>query len=259
MIGTRTARITLDGRLVDYRLACSLTARKLRVRVGPQGVEVVQPRGRTVGEVRAFLRSRRRWLLAQVDRVARLRNLRTRASASRGDLLYRGEWVRVRVAPATEGRGANRVCPVNGTLVIRVGRSSGTAPLRSLENWLRKQARTEVQRELGAVVQRIKVAPGRVYIMGQRTKWGNCSPLRNLSFNWRLIMAPAFVLRYLVTHEAVHLAVPDHSRRFWLTVRSLCPDEERARQWLVAHGNLLLASLATGTDNGSRDEKARRP
>ena len=61
--------------------------------------------------------------------------------------------------------------------------------------------------------------------MGQRTKWGNCSPLQNLSFNWRLIMAPEAVLRYLVTHEAVHLAVPDHSQEFWLTVRSLCPKQ----------------------------------
>ena len=34
----------------------------------------------------------------------------------------------------------------------------------------------------------------------------------------------------------VHLAVPDHSRKFWLTVQTLCPDTERARQWLVANG-----------------------
>ena len=38
-------------------------------------------------------------------------------------------------------------------------------------------------------------------------------------------MAPEAVLRYLVTHEAVHLAVPDHSQEFWLTVRSLCPKQ----------------------------------
>ena len=79
--------------------------------------------------------------------------------------------------------------------------------------------------------------------MGQRTKWGNCSALQNLSFNWRLIMAPAFVLRYLVTHEAVHLAIPDHSQKFWLTVRSLCPESERARQWLCASGHRLLVDL----------------
>lgn len=81
--------------------------------------------------------------------------------------------------------------------------------------------------------------------MGQRTKWGNCSALQNLSFNWRLILAPPFVLRYLVTHEAVHLAIPDHSRKFWLTVQSLCPESERAKQWLCAHADMLTVDLVT--------------
>jgi len=42
--------------------------------------------------------------------------------------------------------------------------------------------------------------------------------------------APEAILRYLVTHDAVHLAVPDHSHKFWLAVRSLCPESERAKQ-----------------------------
>jgi hypothetical protein len=79
--------------------------------------------------------------------------------------------------------------------------------------------------------------------MDQRTKWGNCSGQKNLSFNWRLILAPDFVLRYLVTHEAVHLAVPDHSAKFWLTVQSLCPETERAKQWLCANHRELIAGL----------------
>ena len=56
-------------------------------------------------------------------------------------------------------------------------------------------------------------------------------------------MAPDTVLRYLVTHEAVHLAVPDHSAKFWLTVQSLCRDTERAKQWLVANGHRLTVDL----------------
>ena len=81
--------------------------------------------------------------------------------------------------------------------------------------------------------------------MGQRTKWGNCSSLRNLSFNWRLILAPDYVLRYLVTHEAVHLAVPDHSAKFWLTVQSPCRETERAKQWLCAHQAHLQVELGS--------------
>jgi hypothetical protein len=81
----------------------------------------------------------------------------------------------------------------------------------------------------------------------------SCSARQNLSFNWQLILAPDFVLRYLVTHEAVHLDVPDHSARFWLTVQSLCPHTERAKQWLSANGTKLILEF----DRAVRDQLSR--
>lgn len=70
------------------------------------------------------------------------------------------------------------------------------------------------------------------YVMGQRTRWGGCSGRRNLSFNWRLVMAPPAVLDYVVVHELAHLAEPSHSTKFWLLVRSHCPRFEEHREWL---------------------------
>ena len=143
---------------------------------------------------------------------------------------------------AARSRG-NRIVLESGAIVIRCARGSKTAPSRSLERWLRKQAREEIDRQLSIVAKRLKRVPRRVYVMDQRTKWGNCSTRQNLSFSWRLICAPDFVLRYLVTHETVHLAIPDHSQRFWLTVQSLCPQTERARQWLCANEHKLRFDL----------------
>jgi predicted metal-dependent hydrolase len=78
----------------------------------------------------------------------------------------------------------------------------------------------------------MKVKPGRLYVMGQRTKWGNCSRLGNLSFNWRLVMTPPEVIDYIVVHELAHLIEPSHSQRFWLVVQSHCPQFERHKAWL---------------------------
>lgn len=108
---------------------------------------------------------------------------------------------------------------------------------------MRRQARAAFEQELSRLTNRLGRTPRAVYVMGQRTKWGNCSALGNLSLNWRLIMAPTYVLRYVVTHEMVHLAVPDHSTKFWLMVQSLCPETERSRQWLVSNGPRLHADL----------------
>jgi predicted metal-dependent hydrolase len=232
--------ITLDGRKVDYRLVRSKTARKRRVRVGLAGVEVVQPEARDVGEIEAFLVAHGEWIIGQLERIERFRSVRKPQRIGVGELLYRGMPTPVCVEDIVRRQGTNKIVFEQGCLVIIRGRGSRTSPAKSLENWLRKQARTEIARHLDVVTRRLKQYPRKVYIMDQRTKWGNCSGLQNLSFNWRLIMAPDFVMQYLVTHEAVHLAVPDHSRRFWLTVQSLCPDMERARQWLCANSHQLF-------------------
>jgi predicted metal-dependent hydrolase len=127
-----------------------------------------------------------------------------------------------------------------GDIVIQRGPHSRTPANRSLENWLRKQARDDIQQCLTELTSRLKRRPNRVYVMNQRTKWGNCSARRNLSLNWRLILAPREVLQYLVAHEAAHLAVPDHSDRFWLLLQSICPHARRSRRWLADHGHTLL-------------------
>src|SRR5882672_168406 len=227
--------IRLDGRRVAYRIVRSRTAQKLRLRVGPNGVEVVRPAARKSNEVAAFMDRNAIWILAQLKRVKRLRGLRRSEQRRVGEILFRGEPTQVRVeTTGTRARG-NRVAFVDGEIVVRRGAVSQSSAARSLVKWLRKQARTEIERHLAVITARLRDRPRRVYVMDQRTKWGNCSARRNLSFSWRLILAPDFVLRYMVTYEAVHLAVPDHSSRFWLTVQSYCPDAQKAKQWLSAH------------------------
>ncbi len=235
--------IRLGNRRVAYRLAQSRTARRLRVRVGPSGVDVIQPAARPRMTVNDFLRSNQAWLLSQLDRVARLGEVRRTAKNGANGILYRGVATPVRIEAITLKRRENRVAHVNGEIVLQRGPASLTPLARSLETWLRREARTEIKNQLALATAKVKRTPNRIYIMDQRTKWGNCSRKRNLSFNWRLILAPDFVLRYIVNHEAVHLAVPDHSARFWLTLQSHYPDAERAKRWLAENAESLHRDL----------------
>lgn len=185
------------------------------------------------------------WILDQLQRVERLRGVRRPAQRRVGEMLFRGELTRVRVeAMETRTRGS-LVDFIDGEIIVRRGARSQTPTARSLENWLRKQARTEIEHHLAVATKRLRQRAQRVYVMGQRTKWGNCSARGNLSFNWRLILAPDFVLRYLVTHETVHLAIPDHSAKFWLTMQSMCRETEKAKQWLSAHQAQLTVDLGS--------------
>lgn len=242
--------IQIGGRMVDYRLVRSKAARKLRVRVGPRGMEVVQPTTRGGEELSAFLVAHAGWILEQLDRSKRFRSVR-RTESPRREILFRGEPTQIRIETTGSRAVGNVVRFCDAEIVVSRGPRSRTPVARSLERWLRREARRTIEHHLAALTVQLKQRPERVYVMGQRTKWGNCSSRRNLSFNWRLIMAPDYVLRYLVTHEAVHLAVPDHSGKFWLTVQSLCPDTEKARQWLCRHLAPMQVDLTVACESGS--------
>jgi Predicted metal-dependent hydrolase len=232
--------IDLGPRRVDYRLVNSKTARKVRVRVGPNGIEVVKPAARHTQEVTNFIHANQRWILDQLSRIERLGSIRHRKYRDKAAIPFRGRPTRVRIETIAGLRRENRVFIRDGEIVIQRGPRSRIPASQSFENWLRKQAREEIHRILLSITQKLRRSPHRVYIMGQRTKWGNCSSKKNLSFNWRLILAPSQVLQYLVAHEAVHLAVLDHSARFWLTLRSLCSNVEQSRHWLAQNGDSLF-------------------
>jgi predicted metal-dependent hydrolase len=246
-----SGRITINGRPVDYRVRRARHNSRLRIRVGVGGVEVLQPSSREESEIEAFIHAHGTWVLDQLDRTDRLRHAVRITSTPTGEILLRGIPTLVEVDDTPRCRGSNRVLWQPDVLIVARGRGATIPPAKSLENWLRRQARALIEPLVDMYADRLAVTPGRIYVMNQRTKWGNCSRLRNLSFNWRLVLAPDPVLRYLVAHETCHLAVPDHSQRFWLALQSICPESERARQWLVANGHHLLIDLHDVVDRKS--------
>ena len=79
-----------------------------------------------------------------------------------------------------------------------------------------------------------------ISMRSQSTRWGSCSSTGKLNFNWRLILAPPFVLDYVAAHEVAHLLEMNHSRDFWDVVERTLPAMERGREWLRVHGRELM-------------------
>ena len=73
-----------------------------------------------------------------------------------------------------------------------------------------------------------------------KTRWGSCSGRGNLSFSWRLLLAPEQVLEYVVVHELLHLREHNHSKRFWRLVEAAYPGWQEQARWLREHGQELL-------------------
>jgi predicted metal-dependent hydrolase len=88
-----------------------------------------------------------------------------------------------------------------------------------------------------------KFSFGEIFIKNHRTLWGSCSDQGNINLNWRLIMAPRFVSDYILFHEMCHLKYLNHSRRYWSLVSDICPDYQKAENWIREYGFLLHINL----------------
>lgn len=80
--------------------------------------------------------------------------------------------------------------------------------------------------------QRMSLQSRQVRVCNFKAKWGSCDSSGLLSFNWRLLMAPAWVARYVVVHELAHLVHMNHSKNFWALVAEFNSDAAKARLWL---------------------------
>ncbi len=228
--------ITLAGRMVGYSVVISPAGKQVRIRVGPDGVVVILPRSIPSERAAEVLVERSAWVLRQLDRVEALGGIRRQsADAERRGVLFGGERVPVRIVTAETHRRYAVVQRDERGLAVTVPEGGGVDVVAAVERWLRRQARRVIGERVGVWSKVMKRTPNRMYIRGQRTKWGNCSRLRNLSFNWRLVMAPLGSLHAIVIHELAHLIEPTHETRFWLIVRSHCPDYATNVRWLTNH------------------------
>lgn len=104
--------------------------------------------------------------------------------------------------------------------------------------------RAEAGRRIATVVARhagvLSVAYRGPRLKDTRSRWGSCAPDGTLAFSWRIVMAPDWVLDYVVAHEVAHLMELNHSDRFWAHVARLSPHRAAAVAWLKANGPRLL-------------------
>ena len=111
---------------------------------------------------------------------------------------------------------------------------------RRVGGFLKAEARRRIQTLATGHAAALGVRPRAVRLKDTRSRWGSCAPDGTLAFSWRLVMAPDWVLDYVVAHEVAHLRELNHSERFWTHVARLTPHRDAAVAWLRDNGPALL-------------------
>jgi predicted metal-dependent hydrolase len=203
----------------------------LRIKEASREAVLTMPRRGSLREARAFAERNADWIALRLARLPE-----PVPFAPGAEIPLRG--VPHRIEHRRHGRGTAWTEEAAGVALLCVA-----GPVEHLRRRLRDYLKREARRELVQASRRfagvLGVKLGRIGVRDTASRWGSCSHDGALSFSWRLILAPTFVLEYLAAHEVAHRLELNHSRRFWRVVDRLVPDWPRAEAWLKTHGNAL--------------------
>jgi predicted metal-dependent hydrolase len=225
----RRELLKIDGKLLEVQVRLNPRARRMIVKVNPATgeVSVTAPSRGGLAHALAFARGETAWIARQLALAPGPVWL-----AAGAMLPFEGRDHEICVAKS----GPAPVWREDGIIWVRG--ESAHVPRRVLD-FLKKEARKSFEARSLHHAARLGVRPARITVRDTASRWGSCSSARSLSFSWRLILAPPFVLDYVVAHEIAHLREMNHSPRFWAHVETLVADLETPQAWLRQHGRGL--------------------
>ncbi len=109
----------------------------------------------------------------------------------------------------------------------------------SMELWCRSYAKKYLTARLNLFAKAMHVSYKKISIRDTSSRWGSCSSTGTISFSYRLILAEAHIIDYVVIHELAHTTHHNHAKEFWSLVGTQYPEYKKARAWLRLSGHTL--------------------
>lgn len=221
------------GREVAVQVVARASARRMILRLDRRSGAPLLCLPRGVGRARAerFVLEHLGWL------EARLKAAPSRVPFTEGAIipLFGAPCRIVHRAPfrgitRLEAQDGERLLVVHGDVAQISGR---------VERFLKAEALRLLSEACARHAAALGVTYARISVKDTRSRWGSCSARGDLSFSWRMALAPPLVLDYLAAHEIAHRKEMNHSMRYWRNVAAIFPRFKEAEHWLKREGASL--------------------
>lgn len=225
----------IAGRSVALAIVEHSRAKRLTLRVEPGGrsIRVTVPPGVDRAEIDRFVNRHFDWLTGRIERLPDQQQLQPGMK-----IPLRG--VPHRIVHIPDRRGVTHTDQDAGEAILVIHGDQRHLG-RRIADYLKKLAKAEI----GTLAAKHAATVGRpvraIRYRDTTSRWGSCSADGNLSFSWRIMMAPPRVIDYLVAHEVAHLREMNHGAKFWELCRSLSPRTDECKDWLKRNGSKLQA------------------
>ena len=99
----------------------------------------------------------------------------------------------------------------------------------------KEQGIAYLKTRLQIYTKKLGVSTKPIRILELKNRWASCSD-KSLNFHWKLMLAPATIIDYVLVHELAHLIEKKHNRNFWSIVESIMSDYADRKEWLRVNG-----------------------
>jgi predicted metal-dependent hydrolase len=223
--------IDIDGLSVVVALKRHATARRMVLRMNRDGESFVLTIPKRQSQIAAlrFIETSKIWMQNTLAHRGRKQD-----DQSTDKIMLRG--VEMQIIRTGKARGLVQVDLAANTVSV-----SGTEAhwQRRLVDWLKQQAEIDLRIASTDYAAKMQCQFSKLTVRDQKSRWGSCSADGALSYSWRLILAPPFVLDYVAAHEVAHLKEMNHGPKFWRHVLTHCAQTRAAKQWLKLNGHTL--------------------
>lgn len=221
---------------LSYSIKRSDKREKLTITVErDRSVVVHAPSKATDEAIRRAVESKRQWIFGKVHHGQKYQDLPHppgKELVSGESAPYLGRSYRIEVI-------ADGLDEIHFTQRFLIPASHAARRKGAMREWYLARANEKILPRVERHAHEIGVEFKRARIVDSRYRWGSCTVGDNVTFNWRLIKAPMFVIDYVIVHELAHLIEANHTPRFWNIVRAHVPKMEKARAWLNENGQVL--------------------
>ena len=194
-------------------------------------VQVIIPQALSDQRIEQIVREKTPWIRDKLRRQALLKPKKPKEYVSGEAFAYLGKNYRLKLV-----QGSSETVKLTlGKLAVGADKDIK----RELMSWYMQHSEKRLNEKVVRFAQVVGVEPKTVKVKDYKSRWGSCSSLGDISFHWAIIMAPHYIVDYVVVHELCHMIHHNHSPAFWQQVEKVLPNYRECRDWLKVNGQEL--------------------
>ncbi len=213
--------------------------RSVSILLENESVNVRVPKSLSDRRIRELIAKRSSWIKKKIKEAQGRPVAKPKEYVSGETFTYLGKNYRLKIISGNEASVKLSKGYLCVTTLVKDKNREATIKSK-LINWYREHAEARLAEKTDRLAGIVGVCPKTIKVRDYKARWGSCSSTGEISYNWKIILAPHRIVDYVVVHELCHLLEHNHSSRYWVHVKRYVRDWKECRDWLKTNSNSLI-------------------